>query len=265
MVWDGSHRHYNSSEEHDFRSSSSRSQEYSSFQQDFMVNTSKDSGHTSASFPQGSEGMKSNHADSSGCNSKGSTSPPTFSNWQIEQSIRESKSGINSRFIPPPPIPPSFKREIVASSSSLTFQPSALLFQPPLPQVSVPPPPPPLIINENDAPARSEIVNIIDSRNLSDTVASENTYSTIQVFIPTEECISATIAIAAAGPGQWMLVEDEAPVVEVIEVGVWERHTKGIGGKLLERMGYIRSVSTIIRLFSCHLSHFSEEHFYGYD
>ena len=260
MVWEGSHGHYSSSDGHDVRSSPSRSQEYSSFQQDFMVNC-KDSGRTSASFHEDSKGMKSNYVISNGCYTKGPPSPPTFSQCLIKQSIVESKSDIRSSFIPPPPIPPSFKRATVASSSSNTVQSSTPLHQPPLPQLSVPPPPPPPIIHENDTAASSEVVSIIDTRNLSDIVTSENIYGIIQEYTSAEECITATIVVATAGPGQWMLVEDEAPIAEVIEVGVWERHTKGIGGKLLERMGYIRSVSAIVRLFSCHLSHFSDENF----
>ena len=45
---------------------------------------------------------------------------------------------------------------------------------------------------------------------------------------------------------QWSVVDAAPPVEVIMEVGMWERHTKGIGGRLLERMGYVRYVPSAV-------------------
>ena len=159
--------------------------------------------------------------------------PPQFPKILTQRAtLKTEQSLISAKTVPPPPpLPPSFRFRAATTLQAQNEEIVITLQPPPLPQEPTQPPPP----MPADAETISEIlhdkISTLASFEIVNDV-SENTFITSDEMYPQ---IS-----------QWSVVDAVPPVEIIMEVGMWERHTKGIGGRLLERMGYIRYVPSTI-------------------
>ena len=127
---------------------------------------------------------------------------------------------------PPPPLPPSLRSRTPTPLSASSKETAISIPPPPLPQEPTQPPPPPTA----------------DSGTISETFYDETSPEKISASfgIASESDVLVTSVEIYPQISQWVAVDAAPPVEAVMEVGMWERHTKGIGGRLLERMGYVR-------------------------
>lgn len=150
---------------------------------------------------------------------------------KIEQSVIPAKTAP-----PPPPLPPSFRFRAATNLPAQNEEVVLSLLPPPLPQEPTQPPPP----LTADAETISEVFHDKISTSASFEIVNDESGST---FITSDEMYPQI--------SQWSVVDAAPPIEVIMEVGIWERHTKGIGGRLLERMGYVRYVpSTIAEVYS---------------
>lgn len=169
--------------------------------------------------------------------------------------------------IPPPPQPPKFFRKLstvtdianlqsppqhltglsAADGDSFLHLPSGGIDQPiasiydfsekqlpPVPIEMIQPPPPPNPPEPSEADIRYQNDGA-DAQLNGQLIPNSSSFVTAAAqHIDEAEYYSNYIS-------PWISVTATVSVIDTaLDVGFWERHTKGIGGKLLERMGYIR-------------------------
>ena len=150
--------------------------------------------------------------------------PPQFSMKLLlleSKSLEQPARDASHAFPPTHPPPPIFmySRLAVEELSSKTPETD---FMPPLPEECLIPPPPPQFFSSSSCNSLDNVSVYSASESAPDSTDSESSSS-------------------STGISQWVTVVDTSSPVEMeMIVGMWEKHTKGIGGKLLERMGYIR-------------------------
>jgi hypothetical protein len=153
--------------------------------------------------------------------------PPQFSKKLIQLSTLKPEQ-YETVFIvpPPPPLPPSFRYRTATPLSASSKETVISIPPPPLPQEPTQPPPPPTA----------------DSGTISGTFFEETSPTNTSVSIEIANGSNIFVGSVEVYPriSQWVAVDAAPPEEVVMEVGMWERHTKGIGGRLLERMGYVR-------------------------
>ena len=151
--------------------------------------------------------------------------PPQFSKKLFQLATLKPEQPQTSATIvpPPPPLPPSFRLRTATILSAPDKEIGISTLPPPLPQEPVQPPPP-----------------LPDDAETICGIFIDKTSSFSSIEIPNESDVLVAGVEMYPQISQWMAVDAAPPVEVVMEVGMWERHTKGIGGRLLERMGYVR-------------------------
>jgi hypothetical protein len=153
--------------------------------------------------------------------------PPQFSKKLFQLATLKPEQSETVLIVPPPPpLPPSFRYRTATPLSASNQETVTSILPPPLPQEPTQPPPPPTA----------------DSETISGTLSEETSPATTSVSIEITNESDVLVGSVEIYPqiSQWVAVDAAPPVEIVMEVGMWERHTKGIGGRLLERMGYVR-------------------------
>jgi hypothetical protein len=153
--------------------------------------------------------------------------PPQFSKKLFQLATLKPEQPETVPIVPPPPpLPPSFRYRTATPLSASNNETVMSIPPPPLPQEPTQPPPPPTA----------------DSDTISGTFYVETSPTTTSASIEIANESDILVASVEIYPqiSQWVAVDAAPPVEVVTEVGMWERHTKGIGGRLLERMGYVR-------------------------
>lgn len=144
-------------------------------------------------------------------------------------SLEQPAQDASQAFPPPTPTPPP--PVFIYSRIAVGEMPPKLPqidFKPPLPEESLIPPPPSQLISSSSCNS----LDNFDKSDVSDYSVSESAPDSTD----SESSSSSSTRIS-----QWVTVVDTSSLIEMeMVVGMWEKHTKGIGGKLLERMGYIR-------------------------